>query len=196
MSNGNVFSIDIQGLDELRSQLNLDRIQKDIAVNIGTLSRSVVNTLRQEVTSRYNISANKFDSSLLGQSSSNQVTGRNLILNSLEFKDTPVNLAKFVTTVAPGNIQPFPKKRGGKIHSVTIKRGQEKVSYGEHGFGGFTIKGGTVMVERTGPGRNAPLKTMYAPNVVDMVNWTIDNNTKVQQSFETFTQNVLDNLDL
>ena len=194
MSSSNLFSLEIQGLKELQDSLNLNRINKEIAVGIGLASRSLVSTLRSEILNRYNISASKFDAALQGQSSSNQVTGRNIILNSIQFKDTEVNLAKFVTNVVKGNIDPLPKQREGRVHSVTVKKGRQVISYGKHGFGGFIPIGHNFMVERTGPGRNAPLRSMYAPSVVDMVNWTLDNNTKVQQVFETFSNNIFDNI--
>lgn len=196
MTNGNTISFEIEGLKQLQDSLNLDRINKELAVSIGAATKTFSKSLESAIVQRYNISPSRFVNALQGSSSSLQTTGKNLIQSGFELTDIPLSLSRYVTAKEWGNIEPTPKRRKGIVHTVTVRRGRAKVSYGKYGYGGFTIKGGRVMVERTGPTRRAKLKIMYGPNIVDMAVWSLDYDRNVQAAFINLSDKILDSITL
>lgn len=196
MANGNFISFDIQGLQALRESINPDRISKEVAVGIGKAAITLQSELSSAISRRYAISPSQFRAALPYKGVSQQQVGKNIINYSFALQDKPINLVKYISDITWGNIPPEPKLHKGKVHSVIIRKGQQKIVYGKYKQGGFTIKGGTVMVERTSPGRNAPLRVMYGPNIVDMANWVLENDTKVQQTFFNLSDVVMGNITL
>jgi len=189
-----ITNISIYGLDEVKEYINPDRIKKELAIGVGLAVLQLHREIKHSIYTRYNVDQSKIDSALSGRSSSTQTTGRNFIKDGLEYRSAHTDLAKFPYTWAMGNINPG-AKRQGKVHSVTVKRGTTKIVYGKEHRGGFTQKNGvrgTQMFERLGKSR-LPLRLLFGPSVVQMVNTVYDYDPKVKEVLNNLEQTIIDN---
>jgi hypothetical protein len=193
MVRGNI-NIEIDGLSDLVATLNPKRINSDIAKGLGLATKTLHATLKHSISQTYNTSHN-LDSVLVGKSISNVTFGKNIIESGLEYRYRPVDLAKFDYTWEMGNIPPLPKKRQGRVHSVTVKRASgRKIVYGKSGNGGFTQKNsryGTQMFERMGKERK-PLRLLFGPSLTDMVLKSLDTDPKVKKSLDAITDYIIE----
>lgn len=188
-------SVNIQGLNELRESFN--RVPKDIAMGIGLATSRIQQALKHDIIGMYNLNEAKINNAFVGTRTKSTVArGKATIENSINIKQIPIDLAKYPYDWSWGNIDtpvsPMPKKRKGKVHSVSVRRGVVKVVYGKHQYGGFTQQNGrygTQMFERTSEERK-PLRLVFGPSIADIVSWGIDHRGKLP----TFDRE-LDNLE-
>jgi len=171
------YSLRINGLDELRDKFN--RIPKELAAGVGYAALNIERSLRFDIVTMYNLSESRFNNALEGSRTRSIVAkGKNVIEAGITFKQIPIDLAKFPYTWYRGNIPPLPKKRKGRVHSVSVRRGQVKIVYGKYGLGGFTIRNGsygTQMFERASETKY-PLELRFGPSIVNIVDWAIVHN--------------------
>ena len=193
-------SIEFDGINELKESFN--RIPKDIALGLGIATAKVQQALKHDLIGMYNFSESRFNNALVGSRTTSTVTrGKNLLENGIEFKQIPIDLAKFPYTWEWGNIPPLPKKRQGKVHSVAVRRGNVKVVYGKYGYGGFTLKNGPYgvqMFERISTDR-FPLRLAFGPSIADTIMWGVNRPGTLptfDKEADNMTQYIADQINL
>ena len=188
--------------DEIRTFLDGKRLNKTFKQEIGNLAIQVDALIRHRVFEVYKVDQNKLKSasSVAGKSSVVDI-GANVFKTSILYKHKPVGLSQFFTSAEWGNIN-LPAIRQGRVHTVTIKRGSPKISYGKEHRGGFipreSIKGkvgkqsqflnknaGIInrrnMYERTGADRNSRLRLLFAPSPAMMAGYLLNNDENLIQ---------------
>lgn len=180
--------IEIEGLEVVKTSLNMNRISTQIAKGMGIAALKLHKEISHAVFTRYKTSKS-LDSVLVGKSSSVTTFGKGILQNSLEYKFVPIDLSKFFSPPAQlGNINAG-ATRMGWIHSVEVIRGRRQISYGKGHRGGFiprTESGvlfrnsrfGSQMFERIGRAR-LPLRVLYAPTLSQMANYVVNNDSRV-----------------
>ena len=193
-------SIQFQGLTELRDSLN--RVPSQVAIGLGDATSKVQAALRHDILGMYNFKDSRFNNALVGSRIISQVTrGKTFLQRSIEFKQIPIDLAKFPYTWEWGNIPPLPKRRQGKVHSVAVRKGNVKIVYGKYGYGGFTQKNGvygTQMFERVSTSRY-PLKLVFGPSIADIVAWGTSRPGMLptfDKEYNNMTQYIADQINL
>jgi hypothetical protein len=191
------FKISIQGLDQLKLSLDRKELDRKLIPEIGLSVLKLHNVLKFAVKENYTIDKS-LDTVLKSFSKSNVVLGTNLISAGLEYNYKPIDLSKFPYSFVPG-------PRGGKIHSVTIKRGSTKIVHGKSRQGGFVPRSnsgkvyrnafGAQMFERIGRSR-LPLRVLFGPSLSQMAAKMFDTNSNVARVEEEISQNLLNILDL
>jgi hypothetical protein len=185
------FSIDFQGMDDLKIRLAMKDLPKDLIRGMGTALNQVHNQLKFDIKKRYT-----FDKSLdnvrMGGAINDLKQGTNLISGGLQYEYKPTDLSKFSYTY-----QHIPSSNTGAVHTVTVIRGSPKQVVG-NGNGGFvprnrkentkvyysskgrnnTLRGtpnwvsryGAQMFERVGNGRKH-LRLLTAPSLSQMASY-------------------------
>ena len=97
--------IEISGIEELKKTINVNRIQKSIAVGVGQAAKFVHTELRSDVAQRYK-TIGDLNSVLIRSSISDVTFGRGILKGGLEYKHVPVDLAKYFDSAELGNIPP------------------------------------------------------------------------------------------
>ena len=195
--------IEIKGLDALKNSINVNRINKEIAIGVGRAILLIHSELKSSVERAYR-TPGSLDSVLIGKSASTQQLGANIIRGGLAYANKPINLAAYNVDFYKGNIPPLPKRREGTVHVVEIVRGRRKIVYGKTNRGGFiprTASGSIVrfgkkgvMLERLGKSRY-PVRTLYGPSLSDMVGYVWD-TPRVRAAVNSATDKILDLVEL
>lgn len=190
-------TLDIYGLDEIKTYLSSDRINKSLAIAVGESVLHLHGVLATSVFARYS-RPNDINKALVSKSSIVE-TGKGFIRNGLEYRDTETNLAQFPYTKEPNTNLNEPKIRKGIVHRVTVKRGIIKKVHGKHGYGGFTQRAGNrvIMYERdqkaTWYGKErAPISRLYSINLVSMVKAVYEHDPKVKQALNNLENTIID----
>lgn len=189
-----ITNISIYGLDEVKEYINPDRIKKELSIGVGLAVLQLHSALKTSVYAKYNVKQDKIESALVGKVAMTQTTGRNFILNGLEYRSSHTDLAKFPYTKALGNIN-LGAKRPGMVHTVSVRRGSAKVVYGKDHRGGFTQRNGRYgvqMFERKSKAR-FPLRILFGPSVVQMLNTSFEHDPKVKAVLNNLEQTIIDN---
>jgi hypothetical protein len=182
------YKIDIQGLDELRVQLDSKTLNKQLIPAIGLVTLQLHNSLSFAITRNY-ATKQKLSSVLVGKSISQVKQGTNFIVTGLEYKFKPVRLVEFLTNTFEGNINPASKK--GIVSVVTIKRGQPRIVFGKKHYGGFVQRRGNRVTKAQiferkqkatwADGERLPIIPLYAPSLSQMASKMYDTDNGVQK---------------
>lgn len=201
------FRVKVEGLEELQSSLNLNRINKEVSTGVGLFARKLHSELRFSIKQKYNMGKNpkSLDSVLVGNSTSTQQFGRNVIIGGLTYVHIPIGLAKFPYGWFWGNINKPPAKRKGRVHYSQVKRGNTTIVYGKEHRGGFVPirEGGAVvlqnghsnMLERKGPGPK-PLRLLFGPSLANMAFNALRTDPAVLRSLDNLDNFVAENIKL
>jgi len=191
-------TIELKGLEEVKKSLSTKRIKKVVRQEVGTAALHLHSVLRDAVFNRYT-AKNDLDKRLVRGSSLTSF-GKNVIERSLVYNVVAADLSRFPTTWYWGNINSG-ARRPGRVHIVEVIRGQPKVVHGKDHRGGFQprgkggvpiriFRGGSQMLERVSRAK-FPLRVLYGPNTANMINWALDNDSKVRNTLNEFEANVL-----
>jgi len=193
-------SIDIYGLDEAKERFSKEKLNNVMAKEIGLATLKLHGVLKTAVFNRY--TANNDLEKQLVRRSSIVSFGKGIIEGSLIYRVKAADLSKFPTTWYWGNINPGARVRG-RVHTVTIIRGSQKVSHGKDHRGGFQprnkkgavsriFRGGSQMLERTSNSK-FPLRVLYGPNTKNMISWVLNNDPNVDKVMDNLVLTIIDN---
>ena len=196
-----IFSI--QGMEELRSSLDLERIKKDVAIGLGQAATQLHGALNFAIFTRYNSPYN-LNAAWRNKSSSTREIGKNVLLRDLEYTNRRVDLSKFrPISFYEGNINSN-ARRTGLVHEVAVLRGKQKVIFGKSHHGGFMPRKGkttpilfgsygTQMFERK-TRRKYPLRLLLGPSIGNMLDNVFFKDKNVKAASENFINIILQQL--
>ena len=167
----------ISGINEIKQNINVSRIKKELAIGVGQAAKLVHSELRSGVAQLYKAPGD-LNSVLIGGSISDATFGKFVLKNiegAIEYKDKPIQLVKYYESSFMGNLPlpPLPKKKEGRVFKVEIRRGRKRRVFGRYKHGGFipnkdgTFTMGKIMLERVGKKRY-PLVQLYGPSLAQL----------------------------
>lgn len=193
-------AVEIKNLEEVREFYSTRKLSNSIASGIALSSLELHKTLAKSVSDHYT-ARNNLNKQLLKRISTSK-RGKSIIESGLLYKIQYSDLSKFPTTSFLGNINPGARRKG-RVHVTTIARGQKKIIHGKSHRGGFIPadkngkrtrlhKGGTQMLERVSS-RRFPLRVLYGPSTVQMINWALKNTPSVDKVLDNLSEHILNN---
>ena len=198
-------SLDFFGLDEIKDYINIDRINKQLAIGVAETMLQFHSVMKHAVFTRYN-PPNDLDKALL-KSNSLQSTGKDFIKYGLIYVAPVVSLSVFSSSsdFVMGNINMGASKKG-TVFSASVKRGSSKIVYGKQHYGGF-IAGRTkgsftkYMYERMqqatwiGSGKDrirAPIRVLWSMDLVDMALYVYNNDAEVKKAISLVEETIIE----
>jgi len=192
-------TVGIYGLKEVKDKFSKEKLKDATAKSLAIAVIQLHNSLKSAVFRRYT-ARNNLDKQLVRRSSIVSF-GKGIVESGLIYNVQINDLSKFPTTWYWGNINPADRK--GRVHTVTIIRGNKKVSHGKDQRGGFQPRDsrgkvsrifnkGSQMFERTSS-KKLPLRVLYGPNTANMINWALHNDKSVHKVIDALELNIIDN---
>jgi len=193
--------VEIYGLKEVKERYSRERLSKVVAKEIALATLNLHGALKSAIFRRYTAN-NQLDKQLVRRSSTSSF-GKSIVAEgSLVYRIKTADLSKFPTTWYWGNINAG-ASRQGRVHTVTVIRGGQKVVLGKGHRGGFQprdsggspkrlFRGGSQMLERTSDKR-FPLRVLYGPNTRNMISWALNNGPNVAKVMDNLVLDIIDN---
>jgi hypothetical protein len=173
-------NLKIEGLSELKSSLDSNKLQKELVAGVGILALQLHNALTSQIKDVY-ATNRSLNSVLINKTSVDTKRGTNFIESGLAYRFEAINLSQFPSFGHfKGNINPDATKEGLVQTVLIVRKKGQKIIHGKKHYGGFVpsnakgVRVGRWMLERQqkatwlSPGVRAPTKPLFGPSLTHM----------------------------